>query len=232
MAKLRSPISSLNEGTDEPDTEPVTTVTAVVPEQAVQQAPVAGISVTDLAQAFATALEQQRQGHVTDMSSLIEKARSRRPESFKGDFPYPNISVFNPDGDAKPCPDLKCEMWEGILDTTVKPPVPRKGHVLEKGDLGPLTKREVRLLNHLTEGVYTVENRDGERAPVHVSIDRAANGAPQLLIIAYPMNWMDKAGKNRKPAVTDVCRQILGIEGGTAAIDAWLDTHDPALTAA
>lgn len=231
MARLTNPkdraLADLNEGADNPDEEPVSRVTVVTKEAAVQQAPVAQINVTDLAQAFAQALGASQAQHATDMEALIKNARSRRPESFRGDFPFPNISAFNPDGDAKPCPPLKCEMWEGIWVSTENRA--RKGYPLEQGDLGPLTKREVRLLNQLTPGVFTIENRDGGTGTLRIVGEHDPSGALTLLILAYPETWLSKEEKHVKPSVTETCKQIFGIEGN---VDQWLDAKDAEAVAA
>lgn len=168
------------------------------------------------------------------MEKVIEKARTRRPESYNGDFPFPNISAFNPDGSAKPAPPLKCDMYEGkwAMNPRTRVIDYQDGYPLEQGDdgLGPLTKQEVRLLNQLTAGEFQVENNSDETGLVRIVVhENDATGAPVKLVIAYPEPWMTNEGKGLKPSVTKLCRQVLGIEGN---VNAWLDQREGATAAA
>jgi hypothetical protein len=166
------------------------------------------------------------------MEKVVEKARNRRPESYNGDFPYHGISAFNPDGFAKPIPALKCEMTEAMWMVNEKTRMIEyhDTYPLEQSENGPLTKREVRLLNLLEPGEYEVENRDAERGVVRIVANlNEATGQPVKLLLACPMAWWTKEGKQKKPSITDLCCQILGIEGN---VDRWLDARESSSVAA
>ena len=167
--------------------------------------------------------------HRQDMEKLLERARNRRPESYLGDFPFPNISAFNPDGDAKPIPPLKCDIWEGHWD--VKKASAVEGYQFE---LEVLTKQEARLLNLLQAGEYKVENFEGETGLVRVvATKNDATGEVVKLCIAYPHLWVDKASMGRKkPALLKLLTQILGYDGSLKHLNAWLDEQEKVAVAA
>jgi hypothetical protein len=158
------------------------------------------------------------------MEKVIEKARNRRPESYNGDFPFPNISAYNPDGDASPAPPLKCEMWEGYWDERAQKAVRD-----DKIGAESLTKLEIRLLNELRGGEYRVENYDGEMGLLRViATNDEATGALSRIVLAYPHAWVNKASRGRKkPVMVRVLSDVLDIGSHKASdIQRWLDARE------
>lgn len=169
------------------------------------------------------------------MEKVIEKARNRRPESYNGDFPFPNISALNPDGDAAPAQPFKCEFFEGYWYRDEREH--RDKTVIEKPGIehGQLSKLEVRLMNLIQPGEYSVENYDGERGTVRVvATVNEATGAVQQLSILYPKHWVDKASKGRKkPVFVRVLADMLGIESHKASdMVRWLSEREQQTVAA
>lgn len=189
--------------------------------QAQQRAAAAGTS--EIAQLAAQ--------HREDMTTLIEKARNRRPESYNGDFPHPEISSRNPDGYTKPVPPLKCEMHDGAWSDRDQ----KVGAIDQPFEADQLDKHEVRLLNLLQPGEYrNIENFEGETGTVRVVASyNDASGALTRLVIAYPQKWVEKSSQGRKkPALTKVLMALVGYEGPVSKLNAWLDEKEGVTVAA
>lgn len=196
--------------------------------------------ISEIADAQAQTLHLAKQGggdistvlaqNAAMMEKVIEKARNRRPESYNGDFPFPNITAYNPDGDASPAPPLKCEMWEGYWDERAQKAVRD-----DKIGAESLTKTEIRLLNQLTGGEYRVNNYDDELGLLRIiaTMDEAT-GVLSRLVLAYPHPWVNKASKGRKkPTLVKVLSDVLEIGSHRPAdIQKWLNEREAQTVAA
>lgn len=161
---------------------------------------------TAIGQAMAAALAASQGNQAEAMKEIAKVARSRRSESYNGDFEFPNLSAFNPEGDADPRPPLACRMWIGIWNDKTREA--QTGYEMEWDQL---SKREILLLNRLVEaeGAYPVERTDGVRGTLRVVVDRDPGGAPTRLILTYPHGWLDQDTKNAVPSIVAAARQVL-----------------------
>lgn len=186
------------------------------------------VSAEALAEAFSkgfeAAMSRVQAQHAAEMKEIVQAARNRRPESYSGDFEFPNVSAYNADGDTSPRPALKCEMWLGAWDADANNGVRKYPY-----EWDCLTKREIRLLNQLEPGVFEVRRTDGGRGTVRVVLEKDANGKAHRLTIAFPIEWIEKQSQfvNMLPSITALCGQILGFKVlDEDLIDAWLDKQE------
>jgi hypothetical protein len=153
------------------------------------------------------AMQQQ---NATFMEKVLERARSRRPESYNGDFPFPNISAFAPEGLAhlpgQVLPPLKCPMFLGVWDAQQNKAVPVYPYIAD--DYGGLSIEERRLLNNLQPGVFTVERRDEIVGQARVVIEQDADGTPTRLTIAVSKRWLEKDEVRSMPSIKQLAGQL------------------------
>lgn len=217
MAKFTSPkdraqVDDLNEGAEQTDDAPVSQVTKLEPPKITPPAmslEALQAFASAMGGEFASALKQVLDQNATTTADVVKAARSRRPESYNGDFPYPGKSVFAPEGLAalpnEVLPKLKCPMFLGIWENNKAVPV----YPYIADDTGGLTLEERDLLNQLKPGLYTVERRDEITGPVRVVIDEDADGTPTRLTIAVQKNWLEKGEVRSLPSIKVLARQLL-----------------------
>lgn len=184
--------------------------------------------IVEIAQQQAANVAQARQGggdigtilaqNATQMERLIEKARTRRPESYNGDFPMPKHGGLNPKGED--VPPLRAEFWEAFWDAQQ-----RKAVRDVKLEADTLHITEIRLFNLIQPGEYRVTNHLEEQGVFRVIVEKdEATGAESRVLFTYPSEWVNKASQGRrKPPYLRILRQILGIEG---SIDAFLAAQE------
>lgn len=125
----------------------------------------------------------------------------KRPESYKGDFPYHERSHFRPQGIAgPPLPKLTCETFLGYTEyddlTGALKIIPGYPYIADEH--GGCTFEERELLNAIQPGVYRgITRLDGTTAEVRVKVLYDADGTPTRKTIAVPKQWLTKQAKNQ-----------------------------------
>jgi hypothetical protein len=201
MAKFHSP--------NDPDT----------PDQDVSAGP--GVDPTAIAIAVAAAMapliQQMQQGQAEMIAALlkgqtvstaeaVKAARTKRPESYLGDFPFPGMSHFSPTGEK--LPPLRCESFLGYWDEDENGQLTiYAGYPYVADEYGGCTLEERTLLNNLEAGVYRAKRRDGMEGIIRVQIKHDIDGQPTRLVVAPPKTWLTMQMKNMVGGV-DFLRQL------------------------
>lgn len=191
------------ESREQTETAPATPAQAtggLSPEMLQAIAAISGMQTAQLADVLKQVVQSQAQA----TADVVKSAKSRMPESYRGDFPYPGISVFSPTGE--PLPALKCPMFLGVWDHVANKHEPVFPIIAD--DTGGATMDERRLLNALEQGAFEVERRDEVRGTVRVVMDRDADGTPTRLTIAVPKNWLEKGEHRALPSLKALARQL------------------------
>lgn len=178
-----------------------------IDQEALAQAVAAGVAA-----AMGPIIQALQAGQVTQATELAKAARSRRPESYNGDFDYHGISFFKPDGG--PLTPLRCPSYLGYWDDEEQKVIPAYPYLAD--EFGGCTEEERRLLNQLEPGVFKAQRRDGVTGPVRVELRRDVDGAPMRLVICVPKQWLSKELKNQIGGV-ELLRQLQPALAGMSA---------------
>lgn len=172
--------------------EPQTPTTTVDPALAQMVA----LAVAEAMKPLIGALGAIVQGQGLATAEAVKAARTKRPESYLGDFPHPNISHFTPDG--RMLPPLTCETflgyWEQDELTGQLQIIPGYPYIAE--ETGGCTLEEREVLNRIQAGIYTAHRRDGVKGQVRVQVRHDTDGQPYRKTIAVPKTWLTKQMKN------------------------------------
>jgi hypothetical protein len=189
------------ESADTSESDLVTTIATAV---AAAMGPILAQMQAAQTQTMQALLEGQRAGQV----EAVKAARSKRPESYLGDFPHVVTSHWSPDG--SPLPALRCESflgyWEEDETSGALSIVPGYPYVAD--EYGGCTRDEREVLNSLHAGVYRARRRDGTTGVVRVQIKHDIDGTPTRLVVAVPKEWLSKQAKNTLGGI-EFLRQLV-----------------------
>jgi hypothetical protein len=143
------------------------------------------------AETIAALIEGQKAG----VAESVKAARTKRPESYLGDFPFPGTSHWSPDG--SPLETLRCESFLGYWEEDENGGLSIiAGYPYLADEHGGCTNDERRALNVIQPGVFKARRRDGAEGIVRVQLKHDMDGTPTRLVIAVPKPWLTKQMKN------------------------------------
>lgn len=181
------------------DLDTVETTVAAPPAApvAVVPAPAVAAPVTpDLAALAAMLAEAFQKGTQSAIERTQPVIRERESEQ---------RSVYNPEGNTVPRPQLACDTFIGMYfsERENEPP-----SAIYDYDEAQCTNDEIRALNAIPAGRFPVQMHDGKKETcwVYVRTD-ASTGQPFRKIVAFPRECFDKARWNMIPNVRVIAAQ-------------------------